>query len=111
MVIMPTADGPAYPAFRVERVIHVRDRHGGQESCGPLVVGPVVWMADRGKWACYYSVHVIDPKGHRLYGDDPIQAVHRALEFLGQFIRGSIEDGFGMWWQYEGDACGFAAGP
>ena len=53
---------------------------------------------------------MIHPEGHRIDGDDAIEAVRRTPEFLGQFIRGSIEDGFGMGWLYEENACGFDAG-
>lgn len=108
---MPTDAPQPAPAFRFERTIHVRNPHSRRESSGPLSVGPVVWLPERQRWACSYSVHVIDPEGHQVYGEDPIHAIQLMLEFLGMLIRGSIADGFCMWWQHEGDACGFADTP
>jgi hypothetical protein len=95
--------------FRFVRTIHVRHLHTGDVSSGQLTVGPVEWLEDRKTWGCYFSIHVIHPEGHRIYGADAIEAVDRTLWFLGNLIRGSIEDGFGIWWHHEGDAAGFDA--
>lgn len=97
---------PSQFEFRLERTIRVR-RGVGPETAGPLTVGPIRWLPERRRWACYWSIHVIHPEEARLYGDDPMQALDRTLEFIGNLIRGSIEDGFEMWWRFEGDACGF----
>ena len=72
-------------------------------------MGPVRWLPERKRWACYWSIHVIHSEEGRIYGDDPMQAVDWTFGFLGKLIRGSIEDGFEIWWQHEGDACGFWA--
>ena len=106
---MPSEDAPQPIEFRLERTIHVR-RHvqpGGPWTSGPLTVGPIRWLPERKTWACYWSVHVIHPEEGRLYGDDPMQALDRTMGFLANLINGHIEDGFEMWWQHEGDACGF----
>ena len=91
--------------FRMRRMIHVR--WGSVESVGPLTVGPVKWDAKRKRWACYWSIHRIHDHEHRIHGEDPIQAITRTLRFMEDFIRGSISDGIVMWWQFEGDECGF----
>ena len=102
---MPPPVDPQAFDFRLERTIRVR--HNGVESSGPLTVGPVLWLPELGCWACSWSVHVIHPEEARIYGEDPIQALDRTLWFLMKFIHGHIEEGFSMWWQHEGDACGF----
>ena len=40
-----------------------------------------------------------------------MQALERTISFLGNLINGSIEDGFEVWWQHEGDAGGFRPKP
>jgi hypothetical protein len=102
---MPSAEECHPFEFRLERTIHVR--RAGPATSGPLTVGPIRWLSERGTWACYWSIHVIHSEEARLYGDDPIQALDRTLEFITNLIHGSIEDGFTMWWQSEGDGCGF----
>jgi hypothetical protein len=47
----------------------------------------------------------------RITGDDLMQALDRTFGFLADLINGHIEDGVDMWWQYEGDACGFRRKP
>lgn len=102
---MPSEHAPPPIEFRLERNINVRWH--GVESPGPLTVGPIRWLPERGSWACYWSIHQIHPEEAKLYGDDPIQALERTLRFVANLIRGSIEDGIDMWWQNEGDECGF----
>jgi hypothetical protein len=103
--VMPSDDTPRSLDFRLERTIRVR--RGGPETSGPLTIGPIRWLPERKSWACYWSIHVIHPEEARIYGDDPLQALERTLGFFANFINGSIEDGFEMWWQDKGDACGF----
>src|SRR6185436_19725346 len=90
--------------FRLERTINVR--WNGVESSGPLIVGPIRWLPQRGTWACYWSIHAIHSAEAKVYGDDPIQALERTIRFIANLIRGSIEDGIDMWWENEGDECG-----
>lgn len=106
---MPSEDTTPPIEFRLERTIHVRRvvHLGDQWTTGPLTIGPIRWLPDRKTWACYWSVHVIHPEEGRLHGDDPIQALDRTLGFLADLINGHIKDGFEMWWQHKGDACGF----
>jgi hypothetical protein len=91
--------------FRLERTIHVL--WNGVPSTGPLTLGPIEWLPTRKRWACHWSIHAIHSEQAKMYGDDPIQALDQTIKFITDFIRRSIEDGIQMWWQYEGDICGF----
>ncbi len=87
--------------FKLERELHFRI--GGQPSTGKLIVGGVVWVEPKKKWACEYSLAHVDPEGGRIYGADPLDALSKALDFLSSLIRGSEDDGLIVWWQTEGD--------
>lgn len=90
----------------LERMIHVRWH--GESTTGLLTVGPIRWLPERDRWACFWSIHKIHPEQAELYGGDPSDALRQTIEFVGNLIRGSIEDGIDVWWLYEGDAAGFA---
>ncbi len=80
---------------------------GGVSSAGFVRVGPVTFITERKAWACNWSISRIHDSTARIYGDDPIQAFSRCLQFLGTLIRGHEEDGWGVHWQVPGDHAGF----
>ncbi|MGZ4972389.1 MAG: hypothetical protein ACXWDN_06475 [Limisphaerales bacterium] len=92
--------------FKLERDLHFRIR--GQPSTGKLLVGGVSWVEEKKKWACAYSLAHVVPEGGRIYGDDPLDAVSKTLDFLSSLIRGSEDDGLVVWWKVEGDHGGLS---
>jgi hypothetical protein len=88
-------------SFRLERELHfrIRDEH----STGTMFIGDLVWLQDRNRWACHWSLAHVHPEVGRMYGTDPLEALTNTLDFLSSLIRGSEDDGLILWWQVEGD--------
>jgi len=92
--------------FKLERELHFCI--GDQHSTGKLFVGDITWLKDRKKWACHWSLAHVHPEIGRVYGDDPLDSLTKALDFLSSLIRGSEDDGLTIWWQARGDRAGLS---
>ena len=90
--------------FRLERSL--KYEIGGKIEQGTLSVGNILWLPERKKWVCEWSISFIHPEIGRLYGDDPLEALTVSLDFLSDLIRGSQRDGLPIWWKTKGDGCG-----
>jgi hypothetical protein len=89
-----------------ERDIHIRSGHS--TTRGKLRLIRLRQIAAN-KWACEWSLDPISAGViGKMHGDDPLDALIRCVYFLECYIRGLTEDGTIVWWQYEGDLCGFA---
>src|SRR6266705_5802857 len=77
--------------FRLER--QLKFRIGDELSDGHVFVGDILWLEDKKKWACHWSISHIHPEIGRLYGNDPLEALTTSLDFLSSLIRGSEKDG------------------
>ena len=81
-------------------------RADGSEVNGKLVIGDLEWNEKRSKWACRWSIEPIHPECGEIYGEDPLDAFIRALDFLSILIRGSEDDGLKIWWKLPDDHVG-----
>jgi len=79
------------------------ERIGGQRVTGKLFVGDLVFQEGKNRWACHWSLSHLHHGVSLIYGKDPLDALINTLDFLSTFIRGSEIDGYGIWWQSEGD--------
>ena len=75
----------------------------GEHCTGQLRVGDVVWLEEKKRWVCYWSLAYVHPEEGHFYGEDALQAWTRTLDFISSHIRGNEADGLKVWWQYEGD--------
>jgi hypothetical protein len=60
-----------------------------------------------GQWACYWTMEFVQPQEARIYGDDPLQALYRCINFIEDLIKGLNKIGKTIWWTYDGDCGGF----
>ena len=47
-------------SFRLERELHFRIR--GEHSTGTMFIGDLVWLQDRNRWACHWSLAHVHPE-------------------------------------------------
>jgi hypothetical protein len=69
-------------------------------------LGDLKWIPEKKKWACRWSVSIIHPEVGLIYGDDPLDALTKTVDFLSSLIRGSELDGLRVWWRKDGDHAG-----
>jgi len=86
--------------FVFERELNFR--FGDKVEKGLMTVGRVEKLNDQ-RWVCYWSIAYINPERAKIYGEDSLQAATRCLNFLSNLIKGHEEDGWKVWWRYEGD--------
>ena len=73
-----------------------------------LVLG-IIELDGEGLWSCRVDVPEANAKPLRIFGEDPLQALHLALKFLQVSIETSNQSGFvELFWFSPGDNCGFA---
>lgn len=77
-----------------------------------LTIHPPLQDPD-GDWACEWRIdhfHPVHPVGLRICGADPIMAYYHCLNFVAEFIRNMTAEGYGIWYEREGDFGGFEFG-
>jgi hypothetical protein len=80
---------------------------GGVPTQGAIrITQPVQFQS--GKWACQWAISFIHDDFGNLYGDDPIEAIERAITLLERLVLDAEADGLRIWRHEEGDHCGFA---
>ena len=88
--------------FRRELEFEIR----GERRKGMLSIESLNFNEAKQKWECRWSLDHLYSNTVSFTGDDPLGALIRTLEFASDFIRGSNEDGFKVYWQFEGDNAG-----
>jgi hypothetical protein len=78
----------------------------GERKTGELFVGDLQFDPERQRWYCHWSLSFVHPEIGRMSDDDPLDALTCTFDFISSLIRGSEEDGFIVWWRYEGDHAG-----
>ena len=96
--------GTEFFSLRLERVLHFQ--LSDQETTGTLFVGDIRWQEEKKKWVCHWSLSNVHPEIGQIYGDDPLDALIKTLDFLSVLIRGSENDGLIVWWQNRNDHAG-----
>jgi hypothetical protein len=78
----------------------------GEKRRGKLSIESLNFNDKKKKWECRWSLDHLYSNTVSFTGDDPLSALVRTLEFASDFVRGSNEDGFKVYWQFEGDNAG-----
>ena len=79
-------------------------RRGTHVVKGHLKIGlPIENEAPRGTWTCRASLSIINEKGIRIHGEDPLDALVNAVSFLRNLIEKHKPIGYAVWWLREGD--------
>ena len=78
----------------------------GERIKGKLLIESLNFNEAKQKWECRWSLDHLYPSTVSFTGDDPPDALIRTLEFASDFVRGSNEDGFKVFWQFDGDNAG-----
>lgn len=81
-------------------------RKNGSEKKGKLRINRLYYDDTDEQWLCDWSLDHLYAEAVHFRGDDPLAALMRTLDFASSFIRGSVSDGIGIHWQFEGDLGG-----
>ena len=85
---------------------------GGKISKGELSIPRIVFLPDKRQWGCHWSISFIKPEPTQYTrGDDPLQALTRALQAVSLLLRDSGIPDLKVWWQAEGDNGGLPVMP
>jgi hypothetical protein len=76
----------------------------GIVSIGEISIPKIVFLPERQKWGCHWSISFIklDPSQY-IIGDDPMEALTMTLECVSSLLRDSGIPNLKVWWQFEGD--------
>ena len=76
----------------------------GSDTCqGELKIPKIVYLPERKKWGCHWSITFIKEEPMCIYGDDPLQALTRTLEAVSKLLQNSGIPDLKVWWKNEGD--------
>jgi hypothetical protein len=76
----------------------------GSVSIGEINIPKIVFLPERQRWGCHWSISFIKPDSSQyMTGDDPMEALTRTLELASSLLRDSGIPNLKVWWQFEGD--------
>jgi hypothetical protein len=84
----------------------------GKISKGELSIPKVIFLAERRQWGCHWSIDHIKPNPAQFVrGDDPLEALTRALKAASALLQDSGIPDLKAWWKTEGDNGGLPVMP
>lgn len=79
----------------------------GSKKAAKLTIERIEPLEGKAKWVCVWSIDYLCPRGVA-FGKDPLEALTNAVLTIHLFIKGSISDGYKIWWESETDCAGFS---